>query len=248
MQELISLFDDNTLFTFLLLFARMVAFVAFMPVFGHKTVPAKIRVIIAFYFTVFVFPMVDMVDMTEQQFLLGLISEITLGLVTSFLIQIMFNAVTIIGDLIAYSTALSMANMFDPASGTQQSVVSRLLYMVALMIYFQTNMYELTIMLLLDSFGTIQLGHFNLYDYDGLSLAIKEITGMFAFAFAFALPLFFIGFILDIYYSYGTRSMPAFSPFVITFQLKFAIIFLFLIFGMDIFVESFKEYFFSKTL
>ena len=39
------------------------------------------------------------------------------------------------------------------------------------------------------------------------------------------LPLFFISFILDVYYGYGTKSMPAFSPFVITFQLKFALIF-----------------------
>lgn len=69
---------------------------------------------------------------------------------------------------------------------------------------------------------------------------------MFTFAFAFALPLFFIGFIMDVYYGYGTRSMPAFSPFVITFQLKFALIFIFLIFGMELFAQAFTEYFITK--
>ncbi len=69
---------------------------------------------------------------------------------------------------------------------------------------------------------------------------------MFAFAFTFALPLFFIGFILDVYYGYGTKSMPAFSPFIITFQLKFALIFLFLIFGLEIFFDAFTNYFISK--
>jgi flagellar biosynthetic protein FliR len=248
MQEFISLFEEQTLFTFLLLFARFVAFVAFMPVLGHKAVLPKVRVIIAFYFAVFMFPMIQTVNMTEEQFILALVSEITLGLVSSFLVQIIFSAVSIMGDLISYATALSMANMFDPASGSQKSVISRLLYMIALMVYFQTDMYDVTIMLLLNSFDSVHLGGFNLYDYDGLLLAIKEIRNMFAFAFSFALPLFFIGFILDAYYSYGTRSMPAFSPFVITFQLKFAIIFLFLIFSMEIFVDSFKEYFFAKIL
>ncbi|MFY9092665.1 flagellar biosynthetic protein FliR, partial [Aliarcobacter butzleri] len=67
-----------------------------------------------------------------------------------------------------------------------------------------------------------------------------------SFAFAFALPLFFIGFIMDVYYGYGTKSMPAFSPFIITFQLKFALIFIFLILGMEIFADTFTNYFINK--
>ncbi|MFY4804681.1 flagellar biosynthetic protein FliR, partial [Aliarcobacter butzleri] len=66
------------------------------------------------------------------------------------------------------------------------------------------------------------------------------------FAFAFALPLYFIGFIMDVYYGYGTKSIPAFSPFIITFQLKFALIFFFLILGMDIFSDTFTNYFINK--
>ncbi len=84
------------------------------------------------------------------------------------------------------------------------------------------------------------------FSIDGVKFGYCEIKRMFAFAFTFALPLFFIGFILDVYYGYGTKSMPAFSPFIITFQLKFALIFLFLIFGLEIFVEAFTDYFISR--
>ncbi len=73
-----------------------------------------------------------------------------------------------------------------------------------------------------------------------------EINRMFAFAFSFALPLFFISFIMDIYYGYGTKAMPAFSPFVITFQLKFALIFIFMLLGFDIFAQNFIDYFTNK--
>jgi len=51
---------------------------------------------------------------------------------------------------------------------------------------------------------------------------------------------------MDIYYGYGTKSMPSFSPFVITFQLKFALIFIFLILGMEVLTEAFTNYFISK--
>ena len=104
----------------------------------------------------------------------------------------------------------------------------------------------MTLVILVKSFSIIHLGTFDIFSYDGIQLAIDEIKRMFTFAFAFALPLFFIGFILDVYYGYGTKSMPSFSPFVITFQLKFALIFVFLIFGMEIFTETFTNYFIEK--
>ena len=51
---------------------------------------------------------------------------------------------------------------------------------------------------------------------------------------------------MDIYYGYGTKSMPAFSPFVITFQIKFTLIFVFMLLGLEVFVDSFTSYFISK--
>ena len=247
MEAFLSLLNEETLFQFLLLFARILAFIAFMPVFGHVAINPTIRIAFAFYITIFIFPLVSISNtITQDNFALSLISEITLGLVASMFINIIFSAVRIIGQFVEYSTALSMAAMFDPATGSQEGLISKLLYWVALMLFFQTGMYEMTLVILVKSFSIIHLGAFDIFSYNGIQLAIDEVKRMFAFAFAFALPLFFIGFILDVYYGYGTKSMPSFSPFVITFQLKFALIFVFLIFGMEIFTEAFTDYFIEK--
>ena len=247
MEAFLSLLNEEVLFQFLLLFARIIAFVAFMPVFGHAAINPTVRIAFAFYITVFIFPLVSVAtNITQDNFLLGLVSEITLGLVASMFVNIIFSAVRIIGEFVEYSTALSMAAMFDPTTGAQEGLIAKLLFWVALMLFFQTGMYEMTLVILVKSFSIIHLGSFDIFSYDGIQLAIDEVKRMFAFAFAFALPLFFIGFILDVYYGYGTKSMPSFSPFVITFQLKFALIFIFLIFGMEIFTESFTNYFIDK--
>ena len=247
MEAFLSLLNEEVLFQFLLLFARIMAFVAFMPVFGHAAINPTVRIAFAFYITIFIFPLVEVAtNITQDNFLLGLVSEITLGLVASMFINIIFSAVRIIGEFVEYSTALSMAAMFDPTTGSQEGLIAKLLYWVALMLFFQTGMYEMTLVILVKSFSIIHLGTFDIFSYDGIQLAIDEVKRMFAFAFAFALPLFFIGFILDVYYGYGTKSMPSFSPFVITFQLKFALIFVFLIFGMEIFTEAFTDYFIDK--
>ncbi|MEA3315051.1 MAG: flagellar biosynthetic protein FliR [Campylobacterota bacterium] len=248
MQELISLLNEQVVFAFLLLLARVLSFMAFMPIFGHKTVNPTVRIAISFYFSLFLFPFVDYSHLTmdESRFMLALFSEITLGLVASFLVQIVFSAVQIIGDMVGYATGLSMANMFDPTTGTQQGIISRILYLIILVIYLETGMYELTLYLLGTSVDKILLGEFYLFDYNGIAYAVKEMNNMFAFAFAFAFPLFFIGFIMDVYYAYGTKSMPAFSPFVITFQIKFTLIFIFMMLGFDIFIEQFTKYFINQ--
>ncbi len=247
MQELLSLLNEETLFSFLLLFARLISFAAFMPVFGHTAISSTIRMVFAFYLTIFLFPLIEIQSsFSEEDFLLALISEITLGVIAATFLNVIFAAVRIIGDFVGYSTALSMASMFDPSTGSNEGLVSRLLYWIALIVFFETGMYEMTIVILSKSFSMIHLGTFNVFSYDGIQIAIDEIKRMFAFAFAFALPLFFVGFIMDIYYGYGTKSMPSFSPFVITFQLKFALIFLFLIVGMEVFTDSFTNYMISK--
>lgn len=220
---------------------------AFMPVFGHVSVNATIRVTLAFFVTVFLFPIIDIVTgLDEASFLGSLLSEITLGAIAAIFFNIIFSAVKIIGDFVSYATALSMASMFDPATGANEPLMGRFLYYIAMLLFFQTGMYEMTVVILVKSFSMIHLGTFNLFSYDGVQIAIDEIKRMFAFAFAFALPLFFIGFIMDVYYGYGTKSMPSFSPFVITFQLKFALIFVFLILGMEVFTESFTHYLITK--
>lgn len=247
MEAFLSLLNEDIVYQFLLLLARIVAFVAFMPIFGHSAISSRIRIAFAFYITIFVFPLVEITTpITEDTFIIGLISEITLGLVASMFVSIIFSSVRVIGEFIGFATALSMATMFDPATGSQEGLVSRLLYWIAIVLFFQTGMYEVTLVILIKSFSMVNLGTFDIFSYDGIQIAIDEIKRMFAFAFAFALPLFFIGFIMDVYYGYGTKSMPSFSPFVITFQLKFALIFIFLILGMEVFTEAFTNYFITK--
>ena len=140
----------------------------FMPIFGHPSVSVTIRGAIAFYMTLFLFPLVDIQTvqgLNDSTFIVALVSEITLGFVAAMLVNIIFSAVQIVGDLIGFATALSMANMFDPATGTQQGIISRFLYFISLVIYLESGMYEVTIYVLSQSFGTISLGSFNLYSF-----------------------------------------------------------------------------------
>ncbi|MFA6789908.1 MAG: flagellar biosynthetic protein FliR, partial [Arcobacteraceae bacterium] len=171
MESLLSLLDENFLYSFLLLLARIVAFVAFMPVFSHTAVPATIRIALAFYFTVFIYPFINVQNtITQDMFIEALISEITLGLIASFLMNIVFSAIKIIGDFVGYATGLSMVSMFDPSTGSSEGIISRFLYVIAILIFFETGMYEITILMLAKSFDMVQLGAFNIFAFDGIQI------------------------------------------------------------------------------
>jgi flagellar biosynthetic protein FliR len=248
MQELIALLDSSYLLPFFLLFARVVSFFALMPVFNASYLPVQVRIAIAFYLSIFLHANIaDPTVVTEENFLTLLINEITLGIVASMILHMVFAAIRIIGELISYATVLSMSTQFDPSTGTQETNVAKLLNILAMFIFLETGMYEVTLLLLAKSFETIHLGAFNLYEYNGIAIATQELKRMTLFAFSFAFPLFFIGFIMDVFFGYATRNTPAFSVFVVTFQLKFMLIFGFMILGMSIFIENFKEYFYQTV-
>jgi flagellar biosynthetic protein FliR len=246
MLELVKYLDSSYLFPFLLLFARVVSFFALMPVFNAKFLSVKIRIGIAFYVSIFLYSNIDTsVVVNEINFIELLINEIMLGIVASMILHMVFAGVKVIGELIAYATALSMSSQMDPSSGTQQTSISRLLDTIAILVFLETGMYEVVLMLLSESFSTITLGAFDLYSYDGINIAMGELTRMMLFAFSFAFPLFFIGFIMDVFFGYATRNTPSFSVFVVTFQLKFMFIFGFMILGISVFIDNFKQYFFD---
>ncbi|MGE3300418.1 MAG: flagellar biosynthetic protein FliR, partial [Arcobacter sp.] len=76
MEAFLSLLNEDILYQFLLLFARILTFVAFMPVFGHAAISPTIRIAFAFYISIFIFPLIDVAtNVTQENFIISLISE-----------------------------------------------------------------------------------------------------------------------------------------------------------------------------
>jgi flagellar biosynthetic protein FliR len=242
-EELLSLFNTELLYPFLLLFTRVLAFFVFMPIYNHIAIPANIKAVFAFYMTLFLFPALNITKTySDREFVEGMLSELILVLSVSILMQITFAAFRIAGELISYASALSMATMFDPTSGAQDSLFSRFFNILSIFIFFQTGIYQVMLLGLYDSMSSVELGRFIIFEYDGIKIMAKEITLMMQFAMSIALPLFFTALIVDVFLGYSVRSMPQFSIFVVTFQLKFMLIFIFLVYILSIIIDRFKEH------
>src|SRR5690606_9905393 len=65
--------------------------------------------------------------------------QIVIGMAMGFTMRIVFAAVNMAGELIGLQMGLSFASFFDPASGGNTSVMSRLLNTLAMLIFIPGN-------------------------------------------------------------------------------------------------------------
>ena len=53
--------------------------------------------------------------------------------------------------------------MFDPTTGSQEGLISKTSLLDSINVFFQTGMYEMTLVILVKSFSMINLGSFDIF-------------------------------------------------------------------------------------
>jgi flagellar biosynthetic protein FliR len=146
----------------LLVFFRMGAMMAWAPVLGHRSVPLPHRAGLALVLAMIVAPVLDPTSVPAAAGLAGWIlavaGEILIGLAIGFVAHLTISAVQIAGELIGLEMGLSIATVFDPVRGEQDTIVARFLYMVALLLFLSVNGHHLLIRAVVLSFHRIEPG------------------------------------------------------------------------------------------
>jgi molybdenum-dependent DNA-binding transcriptional regulator ModE len=96
------------------------------PMFGARTVPARVRVMLALLLALVVFPQVAVpaeVSVISAAGALLLARELVIGFALGFLVQMLFGAVAMAGEVIALSMGLAFASVVDPDRGVSVPVI-----------------------------------------------------------------------------------------------------------------------------
>ncbi len=138
--------------------------VTFMPVLGGQAIPSHMKVALPLMISVIVFPLVDIKHVTVEMDVLTMglliVGEAMIGLVTAFLVNLLFAAVQLAGALIDFQIGFGIVNVVDPITNAQVSVTGQLLNITAMLIFLSINAHHWVLMGLVDSFHTIPLGGF----------------------------------------------------------------------------------------
>ncbi len=139
--------DNQQLTTFVLMLARVSAFIAFFPLFAQRQLPRLIKTGLALSLTLFWFgtlPQEQFVDvqMNLVNSVLYLGKEIGIGFLLAQLLGFMFVPAKVAGAYIGQEMGLSLASVTSPGSLDSSTLVTTLLEIFSIMLFFGLNMHH----------------------------------------------------------------------------------------------------------
>jgi flagellar biosynthetic protein FliR len=109
-------------------FLRVLALFGTLPVIGQRSVPARVRVALAFLIALCAqvsLPPIPVIPLDSAMTFLVVLQQIVIGVSLGFAVRIVFAAVEFAGELVGLQMGLNFAGFFDPATGGQTTAVSR---------------------------------------------------------------------------------------------------------------------------
>lgn len=200
---------------------RVTAFVLVSPPFSHNGIPARIKAMLGVGVGVAVAPRVtgEYVSPEIGPFLLAVLGELLIGLALGLMVMVLFSAIQSAGALVDLFGGFTLAQGFDPQSMINGAQFARLFHLVALVLLFVTDGYQLVLGGVFRSFDAIPVGEG--FDVPAAAERFAPLLGeMFLAALQIAGPLIVVLFLADVGLGLLTRVAPALNAFALGFPLK----------------------------
>ncbi|MFG6665491.1 flagellar biosynthetic protein FliR [Halomonas sp. HNIBRBA4712] len=200
-------------------FVRITSFMAVAPLWGHSSIPnqakAGLAALVAITIAPLLPPMPEAPIFSWASFGI-MVEQIVIGLAIGLVMHIVFAVVQAAGEFIGLQMGLAFASFFDPSSGTNIMVLSRILYMVTLLMFLALNGHLMVLETLVMSFQTLPVGFAGL-NPNAFELLARYAGTIFASGLLLALPLVASLLIISLSLGILNRSAPQLTVFNIGF-------------------------------
>ena len=109
-------------------FLRVVSLFSALPVLAQRTVPARVRIGLAFFVALCAqasLPPVAPIALDSSAAVLAVLQQVLIGVSLGFAVRIVFAAVEFAGELVGLQMGMNFATFFSPMSGGEETAVSR---------------------------------------------------------------------------------------------------------------------------
>ncbi len=191
---------EERFITFILIFMRCIALISTMPVFGSRTVPVMVKVLIALGISVVVeaaIPVQEYVFSGTFDFILLVAGELMIGTMLGFIGQILFQAVALAGEVMGQQSGFAIVTALDPSTNQDSALVAQILMLLATFVFLVSNGHQVVLLSLADTFryvppgglaGIAELGDASRSAIQPMA-GVKEAPGFFDFAIQLSGPL-----------------------------------------------------------
>ncbi|CCH47425.1 flagellar biosynthetic protein FliR [Pseudodesulfovibrio piezophilus] len=224
-------FNPSDLLSFFLTVFRLSIVLFLLPFFGGNSIPTLLKATLVLVLSIALWPQLSfpgtlfpksIVDITIM-----ILGEIILGLILGLLVNFLFAAVQLGGQIIGFQMGFAMVNVVDPITGVSNAVTAHFLYMCTMLTFLVLNGHLLLIKAVGMSFEYIPPG--GLLITPGLANHIFEFSNlMFVLAIRIAAPVMAALFLIDLSLALISRAAPQMHVLVLGFPIKISIGFFFL--------------------
>jgi flagellar biosynthetic protein FliR len=200
-------------------FLRISALFMATPVFGARTVPVRIRIILALLVTLLLVPTLPDTTGLEPLSPAGLVitaQQILIGVLMGLTLHMMFAALVMAGMITATTMGLGFASTVDPQNGVQVTVLGQYYMIIATLLFLSVDGHLLLLSVLADSFVAIPLAG-GLLPVEVLWNLVVFSAEMFLSALLIALPIMVGVLLVNLGLGVVTRAAPQLNIFAVGF-------------------------------
>jgi flagellar biosynthesis protein FliR len=212
--------------SFLLILVRVGIVLFLFPFFSSRLIPVHCKAGLCLLLTVLFFPVVDLGSARLPSSGAGvfhlILSELAAGMILGLMVQVFFEAVRMMGQLVGFQTGFAITNILDPQSGIQVSILSNMAYLVALVLFLSLDGHHIFLRALKESYEILPVGAFSL---KGESFA--EWTGKFRDLFVLSVKMgapAIVGLLfLKAALGLVTKAIPQMNVMIVAFPLQIVV-------------------------
>ncbi len=231
--------------TFLLVFARTGTMIMLLPGIGEQGISPRMRLTIALILAAVLVPLhrnsyhFDTAALGPDIVLV--FQEILIGAVLGLTARLTISALEVAGSVIAQQLGLGFVTAVDPSQGEQGMIMSNFLTMLAITLFFATDMHHLVLAALNDSYTLFEPGEVPATG-DVAALVTKTVAGAFRIGIQLSAPFLVFGLLFSLGLGVLSRLMPAMQVYFLALPASILIGFLFLLLVLGSMMGMFLDY------
>ncbi|MGI6657750.1 MAG: flagellar biosynthetic protein FliR [Desulfobulbus sp.] len=215
--------------SYLLCLARVLALIAAIPAFTGIQMSARIKIILATMTALLLFPAMEPLTpdppFAPLEFGILLVNEVLIGLLIGLVAQMIFAAVTFGSTVIGYQMGFAAANVFDPQTTQQLSLLSQVVNILTILLFLSTNMHHLFFRAILESYTVLPPGLLD-FSLGSVQELMKLASQMFVLGVQCSAPILSILLLTNLALGILARTVPQLNVFMLSFPLNIGIGFL----------------------
>jgi len=194
------------------------------PLFSSRSFPATAKIAFAVWLSIilwFVTPVSPTLPDSLFSFVLTASAEVAFGFLIGFVCNLIFIAIQSAGEIIDLQMGLSVASALDPVFGSVISIIGRLTFFTALVVFILFDGHHLLLSAFHQSFSVLPAGKIANFTSYQLTAQLMDLGGaLWMTAIKLAAPAILLIFLSDFTFGIVSRVAPQVNVFMLGFQVK----------------------------